>query len=242
MSIHDSRFRLRPLPLVGLLALAFPLLGAKGGGCSAEVQPGDGRSAEWRDPGDGGDGEGGLAEVVPTPNGPDQPMTCAWLESDNCWKQASAAARACAPSSEGRFDAERANCAFPDGARLELAGPISTPADGSNSIVFVDHRVLDSAGSTCFGVRALGIGKGAVATRRGTAVIEWKSLSSYRIVCPNGDAYATDVAGACENAGSRWLAKQAPNYSFECDGSRGSCTAVFWGSTPSGPQTTATCR
>ncbi|MBS2015397.1 MAG: hypothetical protein JST00_21090 [Deltaproteobacteria bacterium] len=227
---------------VAVLAFTYPLLGANGGGCSAELQPGDGRSATWTGPGDGGDFDGGFVGKVPTPTGPDQPMTCDWYASDNCWKEISAAAVACSPGSEGRFDSERATCTFTGGSKLELAGPISTPSSDGRSIVFVDHRVVDASGSTCFAVKALAPGKGAIATRRGTAVIEWKSLFHYRVVCPDGSSYANDVPGLCGDAAGRWSAKQTPNYTYECDGTRGVCEGVLWGANATGPASVATCR
>jgi hypothetical protein len=214
----------------GLMIVA--LMGAKGGnGCGAEYQPGDGSSAQWD------------VGTVPTAQGADRPMTCEWLESNNCWKQLAAAARACAPSGQGTFSAERDGCELSDGATFELAGPISTPADGSTLYPVVDQRLVANNGTPCFTGKILAVGRTAYAAGGQAAVLESKPGLTYRLICPDGSSYANDVEGTCENFGARWLAKQAPGHTFICQGGQeGSCEAEVWGADAAGPFTLVDCR
>jgi len=213
------------------LLLPAVLMGAKGGGCGTEYQPGDGSSAEWD------------IGTVPTAKGADLPMTCEWLESNNCWRQLATAARECAPDGPGTFSEDRDVCTLADGYSFELAGPISTPASGSTLYPVVDQRIVAEDGTPCFTAKILAVGRTAYAVAGKTIVGEGKPDFKYRLICPDGSSYANDIEGTCEDFGARWLAKQAPNYSFACEGGEeGTCKAEFWGAEASGAATLAECR
>jgi hypothetical protein len=217
---------LRAWPVLILLPLT--LVAAKGEGCGAEYQGGDGGTAAWP------------LGNVPTAKGADLPMTCEWLESQNCWKEMIAEAAECAPKDIGTLDANRSGCEFDGQASLEFAGPLSTPAEGSTIFEFTDHRLFDKNGSPCFTAKILGIGRGAHVTRSYTVVSEGKSLLTYRIICPDGTSYANDVPGTCADFGSRYLQKKVPTYNLICQGS--GCRATAGGATASGETTLAQCK
>ncbi|MDX2056034.1 MAG: hypothetical protein SFV15_26770 [Polyangiaceae bacterium] len=192
-------------------------LGAQGGGCAAEVQPGDGSAATWE------------TSTVPVAKGADKPMTCEWLESNNCWKQVVTKVESCAPPSTGTFDGNRVNCAYPDGAVLELEGPISRPGVGSTLYPVVEHRLTSESGAPCFTSKLLGAGTNLLDAGGGTAVvIQTKSFTTYRVICPNGDSYADDIPGTCPDFGLRWLQHKAPGYTFKCEGTSNTCSLNFW--------------
>lgn len=215
------------LLVVGLATLS---LGAKDKGCAVEVQPGDGSSDSWD------------LGRIPEKTGPDLPMSCAWLEGDNCWKQVAEEALACLDDRDGTFDEERDECSFKGGSRLELAGPISKPASNITLLPVVDHRLVDADGKPCHTSKVLGTGRTAHANAAGVVVFESLSLTAYRVTCPNGKSYSNEVEGSCDSFGLRWLAHETPGYSLFCDGSTDSCEATLWNATAEGPESLFTCK
>jgi hypothetical protein len=204
-------FALIPIALVALT-------GAKGNGCGGEYQAGDGSSANWD------------VGTIPVAKGADQPMTCEWLDSNNCWKQMVSAASACAPKDVGTFNQDRSGCEFDQAATMEFAGPLSTPASGTTTVEVTDHRFTDATGAHCLTAKILGVGRGAYATTKGTIVVENKSITNYRVICADGSAFANDVPGTCADFGSRYLQKKVPAYLFSCTGGAG-CASVAGGTT-----------
>jgi hypothetical protein len=179
----------------------FALTGAKGG-CGGEYVPGDA---------DGGSGTWDVG-TVPTAKGADLPMTCEWLESNNCWKQMIAEVSACAPKEQGVLNADRTACEYDTDAELRFAGPLSKPSPGTTFVVATDHRVLAADGSACLTGKILGVGKAAYRTKTTTIVSESKTVTNYRVVCADGTSYANDVPGTCADFGARYLAKGVPTY------------------------------
>ncbi|MEO1272471.1 MAG: hypothetical protein AAFX99_30610 [Myxococcota bacterium] len=59
----------------------------------------------------------GCSELI----GDDQVLTCQWLASNNCWKQALAQANSCVPSGTGTFDASRQVCSYPSGGSINFS-------------------------------------------------------------------------------------------------------------------------
>jgi hypothetical protein len=220
-------FMIRVTTLALLMPLMVVLTGAKGEGCGGEYQSGDGSSAEWD------------VGTLPAASGPDLPMSCEWLESNNCWKQFVAEAAACTPESAGAFNQDRSECTFAGGAKMQLAGPISAPAKDSTLVVVADHRVLSADGKPCFTGKILGVGRTAYASRSGTIVAENKNLTQYRLICPDGKAYANDAAGTCADFGARYLKKEVPTYMLSCEG--GTDCSVKLGGSP-GERRVAACR
>jgi len=215
--------------LITLILSSALLLGAKGNGCSVEYQPGDGRDKDWK------------IGQIPTASGDDQPMSCEWLESDNCWKQFALQVKACAPAGVGQFDDERTTCAFADEAALELAGPISEPAENTTQFPIVNHRLLDAAGDPCMTAKILSAGHLAYDAGGEVLVSESISLTTYRIICPDGSSFANDVEGTCPEFGLRWLFRQAPGYTLTCEGSTDLCEAEIWGADADGGEVIAAC-
>ena len=139
------------------------------GGCSGgnlSVNTPDNRadaSAEGGGGPDGGPDIGGpVSRQWPTPPlpvpGPAEPMTCAWLDGDNCWKRLAAEIEACAPGATALapFSDDRRSCTHPDGSRTEFAGPIDSPP---SNFQIVDNRIVGADGSPCMTGKILGIGK-----------------------------------------------------------------------------------
>jgi hypothetical protein len=203
-----------PLALVSLLAT-----GAKGNGCSVEYSPGDGSSAAWD------------VEPIPTPDPTPRPMSDEWLDGDNCWKQMVAKAEACATatSGTGAFDDDRQICTFDSGGKLELGGPIGTPATGGTLIPVVNWRILGADNRACVTGKILGIGRTALSVQGETVLFENPTLTTYRVTCPDGKTYGNDAAGASPSFGGKWLARKAPGVLLSCDGTTKDCTLELWG-------------
>lgn len=218
------------LAVSGILAVAAVfLMGAKGNGCSAEYQPGDGRDSSW------------TLGPIPKATGPDKPMSCEWLESDNCWKQFARKVEACAPTGVGTFDEEREVCSFDNGGLLQLAGPISEPADNVTQFPIVNHRLLDADGEPCMTSKILDVGHHAYDVQGEVTVSQSTSLTTFRVICPDGSSYANDVEGTCPEFGLRWLFHKAPGYTLTCQGSTASCETEIWGADADGGAVVATC-
>jgi hypothetical protein len=232
MNVADfgGLMKFQSLSMVVLVSVALTALtGAKGNGCGAEYQPGDGSSASW------------AVGTVPTAKGADLPMSCEWLESNNCWKQMVDDVTSCAPKDVGAFNADRSACEFDQQATMDFAGPLSTPAPGNTLIEIVDHRFTDVNNAPCFTGKILGIGRTAFAGRKGTVVSENKTTLNYRIICPDGSSYANDIAGTCADFGVRYVQSKVPTYIFKCEGS-GTCSSVAGGGSSNTAKVLASCK
>ena len=234
--------------VLGVLSTA-----AKGSGCSAEYTD-DGSSDAW------------ATAPAPSP-GPAQPMTCAFLSGDNCWKRVVAKIEACAGDvkTSGRFSEDRRVCAAPSGGKLELGGPVSTPAPGTTSVVGTDWRISSAGGETCAIGKILGVGRSLIDAQGEVVTFESVSLLEYRVTCPDGSTFtnegsARDDGGAaeagaepdaatpdveddervCSTFGLDYLAKRTPGVLLSCEGTRRSCKLALWGG-PAGETEVATC-
>jgi hypothetical protein len=214
----DPMMNYRILP--SFLVLALALTGAKGNGCGVDVQPGDGGSASWD------------VGTLPVAKKPDLPMTCEWLESNNCWKQMVAEVQACAPKDVGVLNADRTVADFDGAAQMDFAGPLSTPGKDTETVVVTDHRFTSADSTACFTGKILDSGRVAYASKGKTIVSESKTLSTYRIICSDGSSYASDVTGTCADFGARYIAGAVPSYVLKCVGGS-DCTSVAGGG-PSG--------
>jgi hypothetical protein len=179
----------------------FALTGAKGG-CGGEYVPGDadGGSSTWD------------VGTIPAAKGADLPMTCDWLDSNNCWKQMIAEVSACAPKEQGAINADRTACDYDGDAELRFAGAVSKHAAGTTFVVATDHRILAADSSACLTSKILGVGHAAYRTKTNTIVSQSKSIGNYRVICADGTSYANDVPGTCADFGGRYLAKGVPTY------------------------------
>ncbi len=218
------------LSLVVALAV-LPLVAAKGGGCSTEIQPGDGSADSWE------------LGPVPEQKGALKPMSCEWLNHSNCWTEFVDSVKACAPLAEtGTFDKDRENCSFGSGAMLELEGPIGRPAKGSTRLPIVNHRVLASDGTPCLTAKSLAPFKTALASRTHTVVLESTGTLTYKVICDDGAAYGDGAEGSCSDVGLRWLGHHAPGNSLLCSGDEGTCTLELWGASATSSLPVATCK
>lgn len=240
---------------VAAAALGLVSVGAKGGGCSAELAD-DGSSDAWP------------TAPAPMPGTP-KPMTCAFLQQDNCWKRLVTKAATCAGDvkADGRFSEDRRSCAAPSAARLELGGAVNTPAPGNTSVIGTDWRILDAQGGTCATGKIHGIGRTLIDVGGEVATFESVSLLEYRVTCPDGSTYTNEGApsedadagapdvdasstgdagtppppskvtdsGAitdervCPTFGLEYLAKRAPGVLLSCSGTPKTCDLELWG-------------
>ena len=207
------RFAIAPL----ILSFGYLSLGAKG--CGTEYDPGDGSSKDW------------ATGPVPTSSGIVAPMTCEWLESDNCWKAFAARASACQPavSAAGQFDNDRQVCSYGSGATWELGGSISAP--GNDTILFpaTDWRIVESGEDSCMTGKILGLGRTLIDIDGEVSVFENPTLTTYHVTCPDGTTYGNDQPGTCEDFGSRYLAHTVPGVLLACDGGTDDCALSLWG-------------
>jgi hypothetical protein len=199
-----------------LLAIALLCSGAKSQGCSTELES-NGTAGSW--------------EFGPIPAAqPAQPMTCEWLERDNCWKQLVARAASCLPEERTAvFSEARDGCSFSDGARVEFDGEVAVPSPGTVHYPIIQHRVVDARGDSCFATRWLGIAHVALDVAGEVAVLQATSLTTFQVTCPDGSTYASHLPGTCPEIGAKWLARDTPGYDVVCDGDSGVCQARFNG-------------
>jgi hypothetical protein len=227
--------------MVGSLAIGslLFLLAAKGdGGCGVQYQPGDGTSATW----DSG--------TVPTPNARPEPMTCSWLEGNNCWKRLVTKGLQCAEgvSTRGTFAADRKSCTYPGKGTWQFDGAVDTPSAGNTLLPIVNWRITDPSGAPCMTGKVLAAGRTMVDVQGEVALFENLSLTHYRVTCPDGTSFenrnadgsspedggAVDASAGsvCPGFGAFWLQKKAPGVLMSCRGTERRCDLELWG----GPQ------
>jgi hypothetical protein len=234
--------------LLALAALSF--VGAKGQSCSAEVEPGDGSAATW------------TTGTLPVATGPTQPMTCRWLEENNCWKKLVAKGVACAAGTDaGSFAQDRKSCSYANGAKWEFEGDVNTPGPTETHVPVVNWRLLRGDGAACMTGKVLGIGRTFIDVEGEVALFENINLTEYRVTCPDGSSFSnesrpaadagTEDAGTadsgaagegavCASFGALWLAKKAPGIVISCKGATKSCGLELWGG-PSGEAVPTRC-
>lgn len=173
---------------------------------------------------------------VPDRAGRSQPMSCEWMDGDNCWSQVYRAADGCAPKAVGTMNADRSACMFPSGARVTFEAEI-----GTSGTFFVDHRLTDPNGDVCFSSDTLGWAQGAFTSPGGTAVIAGAG-AAIELTCPDGTWFDSGKNGTCDAFPSRYWAHQVPNYTFECSVDRRVCEGIFWGALAGQPKVLFTCE
>lgn len=133
------------------------------------------------------------------------PLTCEWLEGDNCWKESvKAATQGCAPGeATGVLSADGKTCTFEDGAVINFAKPIDLKA-GTNDIEW-DFSIV-RGGQECASFRETDSGGSTTQLTFTTALgsftehVEGTTLS---MACPDGAAYSANgfsLLQQCENA------------------------------------------
>jgi hypothetical protein len=228
---------MKRIALGSLMAISFVfLIAAKSEGCGVQYEPGEGKTQTW----DGG--------VVPTPVAA-QPMTCAWLEEDNCWKRLVAKGKACAAgtAAQGSFTADRKSCVYPSQASWEFDGSIDTPSAGHTLFPIVNWRVLGPDGQACMTGKVLSAGRTTLDVQGEVALFESESLTKYRVTCPNGTTFANydeqapdGGTNVCNTFGAQWLAHRTPGVLMSCEGDAKRCKLDLWGG-PAGETHVASC-
>jgi hypothetical protein len=205
------------LAVAALVGVAAVSMGNKG--CSAEYVPGDGSSAEWE------------TGPVPTAAAEPLPMSCEWLDGDNCWKRFVARAETCKGlvDAGGSFNEDRDACTYDSDGYLEFAGPLSTPSKESVLFPAVDWRIVDDEGEACMTGKILGVGKTLLDIDGEVVYFENKSLTEYEITCSDGTTYSNVKEGVCADFGARWLAHTVPGVLLACDGAEENCELSLWG-------------
>jgi hypothetical protein len=155
--------------------------------------------------------------------GPDRPMTCAWLDGDNCWKRMLETIKACAPNEPGQFSSDGSTCRFEDGAVFSWPG--RAPLD---ALTYAGGQKLVSAdGSVCMQLESVGWGDYVLQSGSSSLVYDALSWSSYRVICPDGSSYSSEPEGACPLA-ARGFAGTAPSSVVDCQ-QESTCSEVFGG-------------
>lgn len=208
--------RLRPLQPALLVTFLLASMGADAEGCSAELES-DGNAEDW------------AFGEIPEPAEEPLPMTCEFVEEDNCWKQLVAEMQSCLPAERGTFVDDRTACEYPDGSRLEWDGSVNVPDSGIH-IPYIEHRVLDSEGEPCVTTKFLGIAHAAFDIGGDVTVLHADSLTTFQLTCSDGTTYRNDVEGACPDLGAQWLAQELPGYDVVCDGEDSHCQILVNGS------------
>lgn len=207
---------LRPLHPALLATFLLASMGADAEGCSAELED-DGKSESWE-----------FGEI-PEPVGEPKPMTCEFVEQDNCWKQLVAEVSACIPEATATFSDDNTACEYADGSRLEWDGAVSVPDSGTHFPI-IEHRFLDADGEPCLTTKFLGIAHVAFDVGGEVTVLQADSLTTFQLTCPDGTTYRNDVEGSCPDLGGRWLAHELPGYDVVCDAETSTCEWLVNGS------------
>jgi hypothetical protein len=126
---------------------------------------------------------GGGATIIPRAEaGAPLSPTCQWFVGDNCRKQAIAALYACAPKTQGRFNATRTVCTLEDGTTVNFSEAVVPRKTGLD----VDFTITRN-GATCAHVDNVGWGE-EIETNLGTYRVEYDSPSrdTRSYFCPDG--------------------------------------------------------
>ncbi len=123
------------------------------------------------------------------------PVTCAWIEGDNCYKEALATTLACLPdvAETGSFAADQSSCTYASGHTVEFVDPIPE-VDGTWHL-----RVL-SSGAPCVEFEETGDSK-YLRTPGGSVTLHWGD-DTVTFTCPNGQVYSIgrNERAACAEA------------------------------------------
>jgi hypothetical protein len=190
-----------------------------------------------------GGSDGGLREAaaidpwteptnLPSPIGPAKPLTCAWLDSDNCWKSAVAALqRACVPGGVGEVDsANPLSVNYPSGLKaLRRSG-------NEASYYAANYRYFNADGTPCGSIRTGPTQGASFSIEVGGRVLAAGNLSGTGVdvstlVCADGASFSDNgAAGAerCPNFTNRSYAGKVPAlYGFCKTGDK--CQTVIGG-------------
>jgi hypothetical protein len=139
------------------------------------------------------------------------PLDCAWLASNNCWKTTVAAAAGCVPpeSEAGVLSADGSACVYTSGASVAFHDPVVLPVDldAETNWNFTQSR----AGAPCVTFNGVE-GEAQVLTVQGLTYREETVGFGLQVTCPDGSQFATGNAFAlleCSN-----FFEDAPGYAW----------------------------
>jgi hypothetical protein len=182
-----------------------------------------------------------IPSTAPVPNANELPLTCEFLNGDNCWKQIARAATACAPQAKGKGAVDRKTCDYPDGSRLTWGGSMPTYAASDSSIYFSSGSFLaDAQGRACMTVY-VAPSKTALEAGGKTVLLENIGITNWRLTCPDGKTYSTTQTGSCADYGAYFSQGKAPNLNPLCIPSKSVCTNALQG-TEAGRVDVASCE
>lgn len=120
------------------------------------------------------------------------PLDCAWIQSNNCYKTALAAAEGCLPPTQelGLFDATGTSCAYDGGDTIEFSTPATYPLP---QMLVLDFTVLLPDGGLCLSFQEPSNGQGFTLRTPAGVVTETTGLS-LTVVCPDGTTFSTGDA------------------------------------------------
>ncbi len=158
-------------------------------------------------------------------------MTCAWLDSNNCWKQQVDALVGCGlpVGAVGPITADGRGCVFDGGVSLAFSGAVPEPTDGGNTLWIASFRLSTPRSPACFETAY------AFAQSRfsaGTSQVDShnRSLLTYEIMCPDRSVFDNvSENGACSDFGLRYLLGRVPGHDISCDATE--CRVQFNGAT-----------
>jgi hypothetical protein len=119
-------------------------------------------------------------------------LDCAWLESDNCWKQTVRSAQSCLPPSSprGTFNADNSQCSYADGHLVTFTPSLALPLGDDPAWNFA----VTSGGNVCLQYQD-NPNEGVRLTAGGKTVSESSSGGmGIKITCPDGSSYGTSNA------------------------------------------------
>jgi hypothetical protein len=144
---------------------------------------------------------GGLPGAAGIAGATTSELSCAWLESDNCWKQTVAGAKTCLPpaTETGMMGADRGMCTFASGATVTFAPAVALPLPRDPAWNFT----IANAGGECLHFET---SQAAMKlTVHGQTVTQTGfDPTGVKITCPDGKSYvsfnATDLS-SCNGGG-----------------------------------------
>jgi hypothetical protein len=139
-----------------------------------------------------------------------EPLDCAWLASNNCWKTTVAAATACVPPADetGVLSADGASCTYASGASVAFHNPLVLPIDFENPPLW--DFTQSQGGQACVTFNEEDESS-QLLTVQGMTFEERGVGFGLQVTCPDGKKYAAENAFDlldCDN-----FFEDAPGYS-----------------------------
>jgi hypothetical protein len=124
-----------------------------------------------------------------------EPMDCAWLASDNCWKTTVAAAAVCVPpdGETGVLSADGSSCTYASGASVAFHDPLVLPMDENVDTYW--NFTQSQGGAQCVTFQD-DASESVVLTVQGMTYREKLVGFGVQVTCPDGSQFATDDAFA----------------------------------------------